>query len=114
MNKYLYEEQLKNERFEMLINTKVELTKEEADFILSWDPTEHENIIYVREGVFLNANIYSEHDNPRSGLSNGDIIMYKLEITLEDNSMVTIKADTYDELQQKLDEFHLFNSEKLK
>jgi|TARA_B110000240_G_C13079143_1_gene275088 hypothetical protein len=40
--------------------------------------------------------------------------MYKLEITLEDNSMVTIKADSYDELQKKLDEFHLFNSEKLK
>ena len=58
MNEYLYEEQLKNKRFEILINTKVELTKEEADFILSWDPTEHENIIYVREGVFLNLNIY--------------------------------------------------------
>ena len=65
MNEYLYEEQLKNERFEMLINTKVELTKEEADFILSWDSTEHENIIYVREGVFLNLNIYSEHDHEK-------------------------------------------------
>jgi hypothetical protein len=65
MNEYLYEEQLKNERFEMLINTKIELTKEEADFILSWDPTEHENIIYVREGVFLNLNIYSEHDHEK-------------------------------------------------
>ena len=54
MNEYLYEEQLKNEKFEMLINTRIELTKEEADFILSWDPTQHENIIYVRENVFLN------------------------------------------------------------
>ena len=65
MNEYLYEEQLKNNKFEMLINTKVELTKEEADFILSWDPTEHENIIYVRENVFLNLNIYSEHDHEK-------------------------------------------------
>ena len=49
MNEYLYEEQLKNERFEMLINTKIELTKEEADFILSWDPTEHEILfMYVK------------------------------------------------------------------
>ena len=40
--------------------------------------------------------------------------MYKLEIQLEDNSTVTIKADTYDEFQQKLDEFYLFNSDKLK
>ena len=40
--------------------------------------------------------------------------MYKLEIQLMDNSTVSIKADTYDELQQKLDEFYLFNSEKLK
>ena len=65
MNEYLYEEQLKNERFEMLINTKDVLTQEEADFILSWDPTEHENIIYVRDDVFLNLNIYSEHDHEK-------------------------------------------------
>lgn len=65
MNEYLYEEQLKNEKFEMLINTRIELTKEEADFILSWDPTQHENIIYVRENVFLNLNIYSEHDHEK-------------------------------------------------
>ena len=64
MNEYLYEEQLKNDRFEQLINTKVELTKEEADFILSWDPTE-QNIIYVSKDVFLNLNIYSEHDHEK-------------------------------------------------
>ena len=73
MNEYLYEEQLKNERFEMLINTKVELTKEEADFILSWDSTEHENIIYVREDVFLNLNIYSEHEHHEA--------VYQMEIS---------------------------------
>ena len=65
MNEYLYEEQLKNERFEMLINTRIELTKEEADVILSRDPTQHENIIYVRENVFVNLNIYSEHDHEK-------------------------------------------------
>ena len=40
--------------------------------------------------------------------------MYKLEITLKDSSTATVKADTYEELQRKLDEFYLFNSEKLK
>tara|TARA_R110000751_G_scaffold21039_3_gene60961 strand:+ start:504 stop:731 length:228 start_codon:yes stop_codon:yes gene_type:complete len=65
MNEYLYEEQLKNDRFEMLINTKVELTKEEADFILSWDPTEHNNIIYINDNLFLNLNVYSEHDHEK-------------------------------------------------
>ena len=40
--------------------------------------------------------------------------MYKLEITLKDSSTATVKADTYEEFQRKLDEFYLFNSEKLK
>ena len=65
MNEYLYEEQLKNDRFEMLINTKIELTKDEADFILSWDPTEHNNIIYIKNNLFLNLNTYSEHDHEK-------------------------------------------------
>jgi hypothetical protein len=58
MNEYLYEEQLKNERFEMLINTKDVLTQEEADFILSWDPTEKDNIIYVNDNWFVNLNVH--------------------------------------------------------
>jgi|TARA_Y100000034_G_scaffold112186_1_gene145911 hypothetical protein len=57
MNEYLYEEQLKNYKFELLINTKELLTKEEADFILSWDPTEKDNIIYINDHVFRNLNV---------------------------------------------------------
>ena len=37
MTEYLYEEQLKNERFEGLVNNKEILTKEEVDFVISWD-----------------------------------------------------------------------------
>ena len=39
--------------------------------------------------------------------------MYKLEITLKDSNITTIKADTYDELQQKVDEFYIYNESKL-
>ena len=63
MTEYLYEEQLKNERFEMLVNTKMILTKEEVDFVISWDPTEKENMFYLNENEFLN--IYSEHDHEK-------------------------------------------------
>jgi len=65
MNEYLYEEQLKNERFEELVNTKMILTKEEVDFVISWDPTEKENMFYLNENEFLNLNIYSEHDHEK-------------------------------------------------
>ena len=67
MTEYLYEEQLKNERFEMLVNTKMTLTKEEVDFVISWDPTEKENMFYLNENEFLNLNIYSEHDHEKRG-----------------------------------------------
>ena len=39
--------------------------------------------------------------------------MYKLEITLKDSSIAVIKADTYEEFQRKLDEFHIYNENKL-
>tara|TARA_R110000744_G_scaffold7851_1_gene26844 strand:+ start:141 stop:362 length:222 start_codon:yes stop_codon:yes gene_type:complete len=67
MNEYLYEEQLKNERFEMLVNTKEILTKDEIDFVISWDPTERENMFFLNENEFLNLNIYSEHDHEKRG-----------------------------------------------
>ena len=63
MTQYIYDEMQKNERFEQLVNTKEILTKEEADFIISWDPTEHENMFYLNENEFLNMNVYSEHDH---------------------------------------------------
>jgi hypothetical protein len=65
MTEYLYEEQQKNERFEELVNTKMVLTKEEVDFVISWDPTEKENMFYLNESEFLNLNIYSEHDHEK-------------------------------------------------
>ena len=58
MTEYLYEEQLKNEKFERLINTKEYLTKNEVDFILNWDPTEHEHILYLNDNEFLNLRLY--------------------------------------------------------
>ena len=63
MTQYIYDEMQKNERFEQLVNTKEILTKEEADFVISWDPTEHENMFYLNENEFLNMNVYSEHDH---------------------------------------------------
>ena len=63
MNQYIYDEMQKNERFEQLVNTKEILTREEADFVISWDPTEHENMFYLNENEFLNMNVYSEHDH---------------------------------------------------
>jgi hypothetical protein len=38
---------------------------------------------------------------------------YKLEITLKDSSIATIKADTYSEFQTKLDEFYIYNEKNL-
>lgn len=58
MTEYLYEEQLKNEKFERLINTKEYLTKEEVDFILSWDSSEHDHILYLNENEFLNLRLH--------------------------------------------------------
>lgn len=58
MNEYLYEEQLKNNRFEKLINTKEILTNEEADFVLSWDPTQKSNLHYIKENKILNLKFY--------------------------------------------------------
>jgi|MDSV01.2.fsa_nt_gb hypothetical protein len=58
MNEYLYEEQLKNEKFEMLVNTKEILSKEECDFVLSWCPSEHDNMLYLNDNEFLNLRLY--------------------------------------------------------
>ena len=65
MNEFIYEEQLKCEKFEFLVNTKETLTKEEVDFVISWDPTERDNLFYLNENKFLNLNVYSEHDHEK-------------------------------------------------
>ena len=61
MNEYLYEEQLKNERFEQLIQKEM-LNKEEVDFVISWDEDQRDNFLYISEYLFLNLNKSSEHD----------------------------------------------------
>ena len=65
MNEYLHEEQLKNEKFEMLVNTKEILTREEVDFVISWDASEHQNMFYLNGNEFLNLNVYSERDHEK-------------------------------------------------
>jgi hypothetical protein len=55
MNEYLYEEQLKNDRFEQLIQKEM-LTKEEVDFVISWDEDQRDNFLYISEYLFLNLN----------------------------------------------------------
>tara|TARA_R110000796_G_scaffold4997_9_gene18952 strand:+ start:1631 stop:1852 length:222 start_codon:yes stop_codon:yes gene_type:complete len=65
MTEYLYEEQLKCEKFEELVNTKEILTKEEVDFVVSWDESELENMFYLNKNKYLNLNVYSEHDHEK-------------------------------------------------
>ena len=62
-----YEAQEEFNKFEMLVNTKKCVTKEEYKFIISYDPTEKDNFTYVdsREGDYLNLNVYSEHDHEK-------------------------------------------------
>ena len=60
--------------FEMLVNTKEYVTKDEYDFIIKYDKTEKSNFTYVGSylGDYLNFNVYSEHDHEKRG--------YELEI----------------------------------
>ena len=49
--------------FEMLVNTKEYVTKNEFNFIVAYDATEKTNFFYVGDkyGDYLNLNVYSEH-----------------------------------------------------
>jgi len=51
--------------FEMLVNTKEYVTKDEFNFIVGWDATEKNNFSYVDSylGDYLNLNLYSEHEH---------------------------------------------------
>tara|TARA_B110000483_G_scaffold77781_1_gene96950 strand:+ start:1902 stop:2153 length:252 start_codon:yes stop_codon:yes gene_type:complete len=53
--------------FEMLVNTKEYVTKDEYNFITNWDTTEKSNFTYVDSylGDYLNLNLYSEHDHEK-------------------------------------------------
>jgi len=56
--------------FEMLVNTKEYVTKDEYDFIINYDKTEKNNFSYVDSylGDYLNFNVYSEHDHDKRQL----------------------------------------------
>ena len=52
-------------RFEMIMNTKTYLTKEEYDFCFSYDKDIREDMDYIGDyskfGDYLNLRLYSEH-----------------------------------------------------
>jgi hypothetical protein len=58
--------------FEMLVNTKEYVTKDEYNFIINYDKTEKNNFSYVGDyskmGDYLNFNVYSEYDNDKRQL----------------------------------------------
>jgi hypothetical protein len=55
--------------FEMLVNTKKYVTKDEYEFIINYDKTEKNNFGYIGDysemGAYLNFNVYSEHDHEK-------------------------------------------------
>jgi hypothetical protein len=64
-----YEAQQEYNHFEMLVNTKEYVTKDEYNFIVAYDKTEKNNFSYVNSylGDYLNLNVYSEHDHEKRG-----------------------------------------------
>ena len=56
--------------FEMLVNTKEYVTKDEYNFIINYDKTEKNNFSYVDSylGDYLNFNVYSEYDHDKRQL----------------------------------------------
>lgn len=56
--------------FEMLVNTKEYVTKDEYNFIINYDKTEKNNFSYVDSylGDYLNFNVYSEYDHEKRQL----------------------------------------------
>jgi hypothetical protein len=65
----LYEAQQEYNHFEMLVNTKEYVTKDEYNFIIKYDKTEKNNFNYVDNylGDYLNLNVYSEYDHEKRG-----------------------------------------------
>lgn len=63
-----YEFKQEYDKFQMLVNTKEYVTKEEYEFIIAYDPTEKSNFFYIgysQYGDYLNLNVYSEHDHEK-------------------------------------------------
>lgn len=53
--------------FEMIMNTKLYLTKEEYDFCFAYDKDIREDTSYIGDsnGDYLNLRLYSEHDHEK-------------------------------------------------
>jgi len=66
-NQEQYDAQQEYNYFEMLVNTKEYVTKDEYEFIIVYDKTEKNNFSYVDNylGDYLNLNVYSEHDHEK-------------------------------------------------
>ena len=64
-----YNDKLEYDKFQMLVNTKEYVTKEEYEFIIAYDKTEKGNFFYIGDyskyGDYLNLNVYSEHDHEK-------------------------------------------------
>ena len=64
-----YNDKLEYDKFQMLVNTKEYVTKEEYEFIINYDKTEKGNFFYIGDyskyGDYLNLNVYSEHDHEK-------------------------------------------------
>ena len=73
-----YNDKLEYDVFQMLVNTKEYVTKEEYEFIINYDKTEKGNFFYIGDyskyGDYLNLNVYSEHDHEKR--------QYEIEIGL--------------------------------
>ena len=73
-----YNDKLEYDKFQMLVNTKEYVTKEEYEFIINYDKTEKGNFFYIGDyskyGDYLNLNVYSEHDHEKR--------QYEIEIGL--------------------------------
>jgi hypothetical protein len=58
-----YEFKQEYDKFQMLVNTKEYVTKEEYEFIIAYDETEKDNFFYIGDyskyGDYLNLNVYS-------------------------------------------------------
>ena len=67
MNYDQYETIQEYNHFEMLVNTKEYVTKDEYNFIIKYDETEKTNFSYVDSylGDYLNLNIYTEYDHEK-------------------------------------------------
>ena len=64
-----YNDKLEYDKFQMLVNTKEYVTKEEYEFIIAYDKTEKGNFFYIGDyskyGDYLNLNVYSEYDHEK-------------------------------------------------